>query len=308
MSPAHSALERTLANQLVAISVSDSPDLGRLGLLERNLRQTVAALATRLVCHGARIVYGGNLDKTGFTYQLYPAIAQAYATAALRSNRPPFVHYVAAYLAQNPAEVAAHLKTVGSFAEVRLVDRDRGVTNVVTRGNELICNLSKGEKRRLTDLSQLPVFVADMPRQSGGQIVDLNVMREVMEDAVTARIIIGGRVAGYGGNRPGILQETLLALERSHPVFPLGGFGGAARDVAIALGLMSDGDALAHEGTGPAYQETIEAIAGHAGAYRQRAQAAGAWDDLVAASKAEDPETASTHVMRALMYCVSNGR
>jgi hypothetical protein len=308
MSPADSALERTLAHQLVAISVSDSPDLGRLGLLERSLHQTVAALATRLVCRGARIVYGGNLNQKGYTYQLYPAIAQAYATAALRSARPPFVHYVAAYLAQDPAEVAAHLKAVGGFAEVRLVDCDRGVTNVVTRGNELIWSPSKGDKRRLTDLSQLPAFVADTRPQSGGRAVDLDAMREVMEDAVTARITIGGRVTGYGGSKPGVLQEALLALEKNHSVFTLGGFGGASRDAAIALGLVSHDDALEHKETGPGYIETISAIAKHVGKFQESAKATGAWDDLVAASKAEDPETASTQVIRALMHGAKKGR
>lgn len=307
MSPAQSALERTLANQLIAISVSDSPDLGRLGLLERSLRQTVAALATRLVCHGARIVYGGNLDKSGFTYQLYPTIAQAYATAALRSARPPFVHYVAAYLAQDHAELAAHLTAVGNFAEVRLVDRECAVTTLVTRGNELICSPPQGEKRRLADFSLLSGFVADTPRLSGGRAVDLDAMREAMENAVTARIIIGGRVIGYGGNKPGILQETLLALEKKHPVFPLGGFGGAARDAAIALGLLSVEDKLERKEIGPGYSEALGEIAAHAEDFRKIAQITGAWDDLVAASKAEDPEAASTHVMRALMRRASGG-
>ena len=91
-----------LANQLVAISVSESPDLGRLGLLERSLRQAMSAIVTPLVRHGARIAYGGNLDTEGYTYELYPIIAQAYATAACRSGRPPFVHYVAAHLTQDP--------------------------------------------------------------------------------------------------------------------------------------------------------------------------------------------------------------
>jgi hypothetical protein len=127
MSEERTRLERALANQLVAISVSDSPDLGRLGLLERSLRQTVSALVTRLVRHGARIAYGGNLDKKGYTYQLYPAIAQAYATAALRSARPPFVHYVAAYMAQDPAQIAAHIMAVGGFAEVRSGCRKLGL-------------------------------------------------------------------------------------------------------------------------------------------------------------------------------------
>ena len=299
-SAAQSELERALVNQLVAISVSDSPDLARLGLLDRSLRQTVSALATRLVQHGARIVYGGNLDQKGFTYQLYPTIAQAYATAALRSGHPPFVHYVAAYLAQDPLEVAAHLKAVGSFAEVRLVNVDRGVTKIVTKGNELVCSPPAGEKRRLKELDALPAFVADLPRRSGGQAPDLDAMRIAMEDDVTARIIIGGQVTGYAGNRPGILHEALLALERNHPVFPLGGFGGAARDAAIALGLLSSDDALERTATGAGYRETLEAIGKFAAGFRERAQAIGAWEDLVAAAGAEDPETASIHVMRVL--------
>ena len=49
MSPAGSGWEGGLSNRLVALSVSNSPDLGRLGLLKRSLDQTVSALATGLV-------------------------------------------------------------------------------------------------------------------------------------------------------------------------------------------------------------------------------------------------------------------
>jgi hypothetical protein len=292
MSTAGSALERALANQLVAISVSDSPDLGRLGLLERSLRQTVAALVTRLVGHGARIAYGGNLDKKGYTYQLYPTIAQAYATAALRSARPPFVHYVAAYLAQDSTELAAHFQAVGGFAEVRLVDREREVTQVLAVGNEIISRTAAGEIR-LKDPGRIAAFLADLPRPSAGPAEDLDAMRVAMEDDVTARIIIGGRVIGYAGTRPGILQEALLALQKNHALFPLGGFGGAARDAAIALGLLAPADALRHRETGPGYEETIKEISRFAGRYREAAQASDSWTDLMTGARAEDPEDAS---------------
>jgi hypothetical protein len=301
-------LERALANQLIAISVSDSPDLGRLGLLDRNLKQTVSAIATGLVRRGARIVYGGNLDRYGFTYQLYPAIAQAYATAALRSAQPPFVHYVAAYLAQNDKDVADHLTAVAPFAEVRFVDRERGVTSLVTRGNDLVSTFSRGGDPRLTSLDKLPSFVAELSRGSGGQAMDLDVMRDVMEDAVSARIVIGGRVAGYAGSKPGVLQEVLLALGKKHTLVPLGGFGGAARDAAIALGLMSRDDRLSRTKLGEGYAQTVEEIAMHAAEFRERANAAQAWDDLVAASRAEDAEAASTHVMRALIHFANGSR
>jgi hypothetical protein len=131
---------------------------------------------------------------------------------------------------------------------------------------------------------------------------DLDAMRAAMEDAVSARIVIGGRVAGYSGRMPGILQETLLTLQKKHQLFLLGGFGGAARDAAIALGLMSPENALKHLKVGPAYWETIELIGKFAGELREEAQNTGAWDDQVAAAKAEDPDVASKHVMRGLTH------
>lgn len=296
-------LERALAEQLIAISVSDSPDLGRLGLLERSLRQTVAAIVTRLVSHGARIAYGGNLNNKGYTYQLYPTIAQAYAAAACRSARPPFVHYVAAYLAQDPAEVAAHFQAVGGFAEVRLVDRDGNVAKVVSTGNEIIGRRAGRETQlsRADKPKNLIAFAADLMQPSAGPPNDLDAMRRAMEKAVTARIIMGGAVVGYSGRQPGVLQEALLTLQENHPLFPLGGFGGAARDAAIALGLLPETEALSHSETGPGYQDAVESIRRFAGPYSKSAQASGTWDDLLVASRAEDAEDASKCVLRALV-------
>jgi cytochrome c-type biogenesis protein CcmH/NrfG len=68
---------------------------------------------------------------------------------------------------------------------------------------------------------------------------------------------------------------------------------------------MSRHDALEHKKTGPCYKEIIDVIAKHAGSSGESTQAVGAWNHLVAASKAEDPETASIHVIRALMHRAS---
>jgi SLOG cluster2 len=304
MSMGRSALENTLADKLVAISVSESPDLGRLGLLERNLQQTVSALTTRLVRHGARIVYGGNLDRTGFTYRLYPAIAQAYATAALRASRPPFVHYIAAYFLDDPAAIAAHIRAVEAFAEVRLVDADRHVTCISGSGRSFVGQGVTG-KATLKDDKAVAAFVAALPRPAGGRAADLDAMRAAMEEAVSSRIVIGGRVVGYSGSKPGILQEALLSLKKRHALFPLGGFGGAARDASIVLGLLSNDDALDHHEVGPAYWDTVKEIGEFAGDLRVTAQRSGAWDDIVIAGRADDPEAASNHVMRALVRFAS---
>ena len=63
-------------------------------------------------------------------------------------------------------------------------------------------------------------------------------MRVVMRQETQARIVLGGRVAGYKGRMPGIAEETLLSLQTHQPVFLLGGFGGCTRDIAETIGLV----------------------------------------------------------------------
>lgn len=68
--------------------------------------------------------------------------------------------------------------------------------------------------------------------------VALSAMREVLTRASDARIVLGRRAEGYKGRIPGIVEEALTALEAGQPLFLLGGFGGCARDIAIALKLL----------------------------------------------------------------------
>src|SRR5258707_393800 len=53
--------------------------------------QVLLAMCTALVRAGARIVYGGNLDPTGFTFKSFRHLAQAYS---VRGPKAPFVHVV----------------------------------------------------------------------------------------------------------------------------------------------------------------------------------------------------------------------
>lgn len=50
-------------------------------------------------------------------------------------------------------------------------------------------------------------------------------MREQMVTEIDARVVLGGQVLGYAGGIPGLVEEVLLALRRSQPVFLLGGMG-----------------------------------------------------------------------------------
>lgn len=63
----------------------------------------------------------------------------------------------------------------------------------------------------------------------------LTKMRVEMENNAHARIVVGGRMMGYSGIMPGIIEEFKIAIEADHPVYVVGGFGGAARYIANVL-------------------------------------------------------------------------
>lgn len=51
----------------VGLSVSDSPDLARLGLAEVHLRLALGEVARAVLLAGGCLVYGGRLDPEGYT-------------------------------------------------------------------------------------------------------------------------------------------------------------------------------------------------------------------------------------------------
>jgi hypothetical protein len=282
---------------LIAFSVSNSPDLDRLGLFERSLKLTVSALATALIRSGARVAYGGNLDRSGFTYSLYPAVAEAYRSLASQTGRPAFVHFVARYQWQESPEIIEHIKLVSGFAEVCLVDGQGGVRSVRSKNRAFVVETGVKETRVET-VEQLAPVLLDAPRTSEGDAADLTAMRHTMEKAVAGRVLIGGQVSGYRGTMPGVIEEAQNTLDAGHLLVALGGFGGAARDVAIALGLLLADQRIAHVQIGPGYEESLMAIGRYADAYQGWAREIGIWEGLQAAARAEDPEQVSRHVAR----------
>jgi hypothetical protein len=72
-------------------------------------------------------------------------------------------------------------------------------------------------------------FPADTPVRRYAWARSLTFMREAMLKATSARILMGGKLTGYQGLWPGVLEEGVLALRARQPLYPLGVFGGAAR-------------------------------------------------------------------------------
>jgi hypothetical protein len=60
-------------------------------------------------------------------------------------------------------------------------------------------------------------------------------LRRHMADNIDGRILLGGRLRGYLGAIPGVMEEAILAVERNQPIYLAGGLGGAAASVARRL-------------------------------------------------------------------------
>jgi len=60
---------------------------------------------------------------------------------------------------------------------------------------------------------------------------DLSKMREYMSNIEDARIIIGGKLSGYQGKYPGVLEEAYYTLKAKKPLYIIGAFGGVAKEI-----------------------------------------------------------------------------
>jgi hypothetical protein len=75
----------------------------------------------------------------------------------------------------------------------------------------------------------------ETPAQRYAWARSLTFMRNSMLAGTSARIAMGGKLAGYQGLWPGVLEEGVIALRARQPLYLLGLFGGAARLLVDAL-------------------------------------------------------------------------
>lgn len=196
-----------LRGKQLGLSVSDSPDLDRLGLLDTHFRMTLGELARTVIIAGGSLYYGGHLQPGGITNFLIEELHR-YG----RRDRPLKVCLAwTVHRAMSQDQIAEQKELLGLFGEIHFLSRD-------------------GE--RLDGPVDEPVI--DDP-SADERVRSLTGLRTYMTANTSARIAIGGKRAGFQGDMPGILEEVLFALERRQPLYLAGGFGGAALDAIRSL-------------------------------------------------------------------------
>lgn len=192
------------ANLNIGISISENPDLRKLGYSPMHLQDAMVEISRYLLIHGATLIYGGDLRNGGYTY-LFAELARQYGSKE-NYDKYRFVNYSAWPI---------HKK--------------------LTKGDEL------DFKQQRVGIVKLPPpkGVDDgkaLPEPSSKEMKlimakSFSLMRKEMNAKCNVRILLGGKTKDFLGIYPGIPEEAYLAMLDDKPVYLLGAYGGSTQEV-----------------------------------------------------------------------------
>jgi len=223
--------KRPAGIQTVAVSLSTAPDTDLYGGSPEHLATFADDLVLYLLIAGLRVAYGGVLGHDGLQQ------------GAIVGDD---INYVERLLAM----VRSHSLLLSGVAGKPPVPIENWVAWPIhcKFGDAEFRNY--GQEATLKDLPAPPgldVTAQELNANSNGFVPpdtparryawarSLTYMRTCMQGGTSARIAMGGRLKGYQGLWPGVLEEGVIALQAGQPLYLLGLFGGAARLLIDAL-------------------------------------------------------------------------
>lgn len=226
----------SLRGKTIAVSISNAPDRERLGFPKTEVDRVLFSVCMGLIRAGARVLYAGNLEPSGYTFKIFRHLAGAYVTPDPYNK--PFLHLIPRMVVKSmPRERFEEMLDESSpIAESQVLGRDGAVP----------ATYDVLDEDDAENLSRVRRFMAMMS---------------------VGRVIMGGKMGikadssdAYIGKWPGVVEEAVYALERRQPVIALGAFGGAARDAAIALRLLPADLRVPRAEQPDGYREALERL------------------------------------------------
>ena len=196
-----------LEGRTIGLSLGNSPDLDRLGFQPAHLEDAMVEFARYLLQAGANLAYGGDLRPGGFTEVLRDLV---WTYDASESKTPRLTGYLHWAIHQDRL---AQTKPFLDWMDPRGMNRTK--FEFVTRpADQAGANPAAPDDRTPENL----LIHARC----------LTAMRERMDAAIGARVLLGGKLTGFNGRYPGLAEEAWRAFRSGKPFYLLGGFGGCA--------------------------------------------------------------------------------
>jgi hypothetical protein len=217
--------------QTVAVSLSTAPDTDLYGGSPEHLATFADDLVLYLLIAGLRVAYGGVLghdalqkgategDDINYVERLLAMVRSHSLLLSGVVGKPPV-----------PVEnwVAWPIHCKFGDAELRNYGQEATLKDLPTPPG---LDVSAEELNANSDGFVPP----DTPARRYAWARSLTFMRTSMQEGTYARIAMGGRLKGYQGLWPGVLEESVIAVRAGQPLYLLGLFGGAARLLIDAL-------------------------------------------------------------------------
>ncbi len=214
----------------VGISVSPCEDAAKIGYDNRQINRIVIRMAQYFLDQDMRVIFGHDWREDG----VMRAVADFAAVVATRTQ---------AETEERREEVQR--RDYAASEECRMVNLVATPAEALSRA-AFEASEESGDVLAVLSVDQIRDVVG-WPAKLGVEPVAAEQLRdlptpETRGDELTAlrewitallapgcRICLGGRMHGYQGEEPGVVEEAGLALKRSKPLYLLGGLGGATK-------------------------------------------------------------------------------
>lgn len=206
--------DSSLRNKSIGLSISDIAPVTYDRQAHSSLLKAFACdIARHIISRGGSLIYGGDLRHDGFTEYI---ISEA---SALQNRTRDFSKKVVDYLAWplyvENKEVLGLRSDYSAFLDIKEVVPAKDI------------------KSRISKEKFIPPTT---PENCYIWSRCLTEMRKASIGSSFARICAGGKLAGYNGKMPGVLEEIVITIEGGNkPLFLCGGFGGVVGEVCKAI-------------------------------------------------------------------------
>jgi hypothetical protein len=207
--------ERPLAGWVVGISVSETEEMDRLGFDRAEMNRCVIRLSESLFAAGARLAFGHDW-RPGGVMEAVAALAVRYFNVRRGAHGQP---------AEREAPIINRVAPpdIPYLSQQQMLSNDESAS-AAPPPNPMV-RLLEG----IVDARQTPAPAGTQ------RATALSLMREELAELCDIRVCLGGKLSGFGGTMPGILEEALGSLRKQRPVFASGIFGGASRIIVHAM-------------------------------------------------------------------------
>ncbi|MDE0460538.1 MAG: hypothetical protein OXI15_24905 [Chromatiales bacterium] len=214
----------------VGISVSPCEDAAKIGYDDRQINRIVIRMARYFLDRDMRVIFGHDWREDG----VMRAVADFAAVVAARAAAEMEERLEEGQRSDDVAGVECRMVNLVATPTEAL---NRAAVEASEESGNVLAVLSVDEIRD----------PAGWPRKLGREPVEAERVRglpvpetrgeelTVLREWITAllapgcRICLGGRMSGYQGDEPGVIEEASLALNRRKPLYLLGGLGGATK-------------------------------------------------------------------------------